>query len=732
MDPIIARLGMPVPVDRLFDFLIPEELQGDLAVGQRVRVSFSGRRTTGIVVELAAESSFDGPLARIEQIVEGPILPIETLEICRLVAKASYAPLGLCINRILPGSITRVSRSEFHWQGSLADAEQWLADRGKRAPRQADVVRLLLRTGGGVDDATLRGALGSSGIAAAKRLAAEPEGLVCRIESAPLPQAAGGASDVAPLCLSVPEHTQVIDDLADRWTLYYELIDDIVLHGGAALVLAPTVLQVEQLAEIWRQRAPVRSTSTSGTRGLAQHEPEPDAGFGGDSLAAGGPAVGIYHSDLSEGTRGWIWEQSRHGRISVLFGTRSALFVPLAGCRLVVVEDEHDSGYKQEEQLPYYDARNVARSVATSIGASLVLASATPSMETVWSLRDGSAERITTSTAGVAARAGIDATIVSTGYGEDVLHPLVTEAIHQSVCSGDRAMIVASRLGSFQCVVCRACGRTIRCPNCGGTLAYDQRAVQLHCRMCGHIARQPRCGTCGTTDLRFVGVGTAAVETAAREAFPGESIIRLDATTLQTSAARKQARDALWGDERGRQPRILVVSPMAAMGPTLRGLGCAAVVGIDAILAQPNFRASEQAFQLLAGVRGRMEHGMLYIQTRFPEHDVLVTFGEDDADRFVEQELAHRQAMFYPPFSRLAQLRIPADAQRKASLVARVEKALRRLPVAVLGPSPTPATGAKSVTMLLKAKDSGKLRTACDAVHSIDPRIEINRDPVWF
>ncbi|MBN1859636.1 hypothetical protein JW848_10620, partial [Candidatus Bipolaricaulota bacterium] len=173
MDSIIARVGMPVPVDKLFDFLIPEELQDALTVGQRVRVCFGGRRTTGIVVELAAESSFDGRLSSIEAIVDGPVLPWEILEVCKSLATSSYAPLGLCINRILPGSIARVSRSGFHWQGSLEDAEHWLRDRGKRAPRQAEVVRLLLRSGGVVDDIALRGALGLSGAAAAKRLAAE-------------------------------------------------------------------------------------------------------------------------------------------------------------------------------------------------------------------------------------------------------------------------------------------------------------------------------------------------------------------------------------------------------------------------------------------------------------------------------------------------------------------------------------------------------------------------------
>ncbi|MBN1859719.1 primosomal protein N', partial [Candidatus Bipolaricaulota bacterium] len=532
------------------------------------------------------------------------------------------------------------------------------------------------------------------------------------------------------------ELTQVISAPADRWIRYGGLIDDVVGQGGTALVLAPTVLQVEQLAEIWRRRMRVPTECRSASFGPIKARPEPkpelNTGFG-DAPAERGSTVGIYHSDLSEGARGWVWEEARLGRISVLFGTRSALFVPLAGCRLVVVEDEHDSGYKQEEQLPYYDARSVARSIAGSRGATLVLSSATPSMETVWAIRQGTAELAPEKEEDAAARARIRTTVVPTGYGEDVLHPQVTEAIHQAVSTASRAMIVVPRLGSFRCVVCRACGRTIRCPSCGGNLAYDQRAVLLHCRTCGHVARQPRCGVCGAGDLRFVGVGTAAVETAAQEAFPGEFIVRLDAATVQSAAARKQAREVLWGDDGGRQPRILVVSPMAAGGPSLRGVGCAVVVGIDAILAQPNFRASEQAFQLLASVRGRMDHGMLYIQTRFPEHEALVAFGEDDADGFVEQELSHRRAMFYPPFSHLAQLRIVAEGPGTASLVAQVEKALRRLPVVVLGPSPTPAGGAaKSVTLLLKAKDPDKLRAACDVVHALDSRIEINRDPVWF
>jgi len=718
MDPIIARVGMPVPVDKLFDFLIPEELRGSLSVGQRVSVFFAGRQATGIVAELVAESSFDGRLASIQRIVDGPAFTSESLEMCRSVAEASYAPLGLCMNRILPRAATRRSLGAYRWGGSLEDAERWLDSRSKRAPRQADVVRLLLRHGGVVDDAVLRNALGSSGAAAAKRLEAEQCVPVHRVDS---PLASKDTADTSEAARRLPldrgpAQVQVIIRPADRFAVYGKLIDGVLEQGGTALVLAPTVLQAEQLAAVWQQgKGPAPATSNA-------------------LRSSDFPAVAVYHSDLGEGARGRVWEQARLGKLRILFGTRSALFVPLSECRLIVLEDEHDSGYKQEEQLPYYDARKVARSAACSRGARLVLASAAPSMETTWAIQEGTAEVMEAEPDDLQASPSTRTAVVPVGYGDDLLHPTVAEAVHQALSAGDRVMIVASRLGSFHCVVCRDCGRTIRCPSCGGNLAYDDRSVQLYCRICGHVARQPRCAACGATDLRFVGVGSAAVESAAREMFPGQRIARLDANTVRTAEERRKAHAILRG-EGGGQARILVVSPMAATGPRLRGVRCAVVIGIDAILALPNFRASEQAFQLLAGVQGRIEAGVVYVQTRFPEHDVLEAFGTGDRDRFAQQELEHRKAMFYPPFSYLAQLRIPilTEDQRTSPTVARVEKALRRLPVVVLGP--TPASGgarSRAVTLLLKAKDPKKRRAACDAVHALDPRIEINPDPVWF
>ncbi len=722
MDPMIARVGMPVPVDKLFDFLVPEELQGDVGVGQRVRVHFAGRQATGIVVELTSESSFDGRLASIEATVDGPVLAKDALEICRAVANECYAPLGLCINRILPRSIGRSSRAELRWAGTLEDAERWLDARSKRAPRQADVVRLLLREGGAVDDSVLRSVLGASGVAAAKRLAREQPALVRKVGSG-----AGGQSDAdvgvtAPCAASLVQLTQVITGITDRWRAYSDWMDAALGDGGSVLVLAPTVLQAEHLAEIWLRDRSRRRMEAGDAASMADARVDLD----GDA-----PVVGIYHSDLSEGARGRIWEQARRGRIRVLFGTRSALFVPLAGCRLIVIEDEHDSGYKQEEQLPYYHARKVARLAASVRGAKLVLASASPSMETVLEIRRNEAERVA-----VDEDTGhVRATVVPVGYGEDVLHPMVVDAVQEALSAGDRVMIVSSRLGSFRCVICRDCGRAIRCPDCGGNLAYDDRSVHLYCRICGHSARQPRCSECGATDLRFVGFGTAAVETAVRETFPTEAVMRLDATTLTTAATRQQAHSVLWGGDGHRRPQILVVSPMAASGPRLPGVACAAVIGIDAILALPNFRASEQAFQLLTSVRGRLERGTVYVQTRFPEHEALGAFEAGDSNRFVEQELEHRRAMFYPPYSVLAQLRFAAEtrARETASRVAQAEKALRRLPVVVLGPTTTwGGGGARTMTLLLKAKTAGNLRAACDAVHALDPRVEINPDPVWF
>jgi len=408
----------------------------------------------------------------------------------------------------------------------------------------------------------------------------------------------------------------------------------------------------------------------------------------------------------------------------LIVGTRSALFLPLDDLGLLIVDEEQDRSYKQDEMIPHYHARTVA--AARGEGAFLLFGSAAPSLETSHAAERGA---ITLIRPPVSPKER-EVKIVSMNKEKELFSAELLAAIARTLKQGKRVLLAVNRRGSFQAILCKQCGQPLRCPHCGGNLTYGVRSAQLVCRICGTAQSRMVCPHCGSRALRFVGVGSARVEGEMKERFPSARVVRIDMDTLRTREQEHVAERALRGEG-----EILVATPMVAKGPPLPRLGLVGAIGVDALLALPDFRAAERTYQYLTGLLGRLspEQGSLkgeaIVQTHYPDHVAILSALDGDYDRFYAAEISERKELFYPPFSHLARLTLPTRGRRgQKDGEERLLSLLHQFEVEILGPAPHPTRRACQV-LLLKGRTRGAVREACAAAQQDFPRIEIDIDP---
>jgi primosomal protein N' (replication factor Y) len=424
-----------------------------------------------------------------------------------------------------------------------------------------------------------------------------------------------------------------------------------------------------------------------------------------------------------------VWERTRLGEACLIVGTRSALFLPLGDLGLLIVDEEQDRSYKQDEMIPHYHARTAA--AVCGKGAFLIFGSAAPSLETFHATESGAITIIRPPISPVER----EVQIVPMNREKEPLSAELLASIARTLEQGKRVLLAVNRRGSFQAILCKKCGQPLRCPHCGGTLTYDVRSAQLVCRICGTAQSRMVCSHCGSRALRFVGVGSARVEDEVKERFPSARVVRIDTDTLRTREQERVAERALNGEG-----EILVATPMIAKGPPLPRLGLVVAIGVDALLALPDFRAAERTYQYLTGLLGRLSPvtsapgqgslvGEAIVQTHYPEHIAILSAMDGDYDRFYAAEIAERKELFYPPFSHLARLILSTRGRgRQKDGAERLLSLLHQFEVEILGPAPHP-TRSECQVLLLKGLARETVREACAAAQEGFPRIEIDIDP---
>ena len=462
--------------------------------------------------------------------------------------------------------------------------------------------------------------------------------------------------------------------------------------------------------------------------------------------AAFGDRVAIQHSGLSDGERHDQWHRIRQGGVDVVVGTRSAVFAPLPDVGLIVVDEEHDGSFKQDES-PRYHGRDVAVVRARNAGALIVLGSATPALETFENARQGR-YRLVTMARRVMDRPMASVQIVDmqeefAERGADiVLSRPLEEALKAHLGRGEQAVVLLNRRGFATLMFCRQCGHTLECPNCSLSLTIHRGTRRARCHYCNYAVPLPgTCVKCGGEFMEQSGFGTERVEAEIRALLPAARVTRVDRDTVR----RRGAIGGVLAAMAARKIDVLVGTQMIAKGHDFPAVTLVGVVSADVGLGMPDFRAGERTFQLLTQVSGRAgrgdKPGVAIVQTLFPEHYSIQHATRQDYAGFFEDEMTFRRAMRYPPIASLVNVIVRGPSAGDAmELAGDLARRVRRAPspdIKVLGPAPAPLArikGEHRAQFFIKGTARGRmrdaLRAAVDARADARRRISIDVDPL--
>ena len=669
--PAVLRVALPVPLPTLFDYLPPAA--GEACVGSRVLVPFGRGRMVGVVVAIDAEAAVGS--SRLKQVLrlldEVALLDAELMRTLAWAADYWLGAPGEAYANALPLALREAKPlpaiGDEYW--SLSQAGQSAHDAGSRRGGSKALLALLADRTVSAQELTERLPGWRD---AARRLAGA--GLLERSERPPLdrrlpaslaPQLSDEQQQaVAAVGASLGRYQPFLLDGvtgSGKTEVYLALIEQVLAQGKQALLLVPEIGLAPQTVRRLRERL--------------------------------GVVVEVLHSNLSEGDRARAWLRARAGSARVILGTRSAVFTPLPQAGLIIVDEEHDSAYKQQEGFRYH-ARDLALVRARALGVPALLGSGTPSLE---SLANAEAGRYRT--LHLRARPGairppqvqiIDMRAQRLEHG---MSPALLAAVADTVARGEQALVFRNRRGYAPVLLCHACGWHADCPRCERPLTLHAGRRQLICHHCDYRQRQPlACPTCGAGDLKPQGQGTERLEEALIAQFPQVPVLRVDRETTRRRDAFEQLLATLKDD----QPAILVGTQMLAKGHDLPNLTLVAIVGVDEGLHSVDFRAGERLAQLVVQVAGRAgrarKPGRVVLQTHQPEHPLLRRLLAQGYAAAARELLAERQLIQLPPYSHQVLLR--ADAPLREHVDAFLAAANTALPRSdqfqIAGPMPAP------------------------------------------
>ena len=656
-----VQVAFPLPVEKTFTYVLPPSLRGRVSVGTRVTAPLGRRHLSGVVTEVreAPPAELGDEIKAVESCMdEEPLVGPDMLGLTRWVAGYYLAGHGEVLKAALPAGMDRVAprtRRLVRLAGGL-DLEGALAGLRAKAPVQARIVEALAEEGEMPLAELRRIAPGADGAVRALRSKGIVEEVVQEIWRRPAELAS--ARSTAPPALTAPQEkalatiTQAMGEGAYRGFLlhgvtssgkteiYLRTIGLALERGRSACVLVPEISLTPQLIQRFQDRFPGR--------------------------------VGVLHSGLSAGERHDQWRGLKAGRASICIGARSAVFAPLDDVGVVVVDEEHDASYKQEES-PRYHAREVALVRAREAGAVAILGSATPSLESRYNVeRDKLTllelpHRIEDRPLPKVEVVDLRGDRPAWGEGPVVWGARLAEALRACVARREQALVLLNRRGFANFIQCVDCGHVSSCSNCSVSLTYHASLRAARCHWCDATVRTIReCPDCGGALFHYGGLGTQRVEEEIKKLVPEAVVARMDRDTMARRGAYLSLLTALGAGEID----ILVGTQMIAKGHHYPNITLVGVISADTILHVPDFRAPERTFQLLTQVAGRTgrgeKGGEVIVQTYMPDHYAIAHAVRHDYAGFYAEEAARRQAIGWPPFTRLALLRL--EGPRKEAL----------------------------------------------------------------
>ncbi len=672
----IARVAIRTPLYHLFDYLAPA---GGVTPGTRVRVPFGRGETIGLVVETADSSTLErSRLKPVREVLDDrPVLDTILLRLLTWAADYYHQPPGEVFAAALP-RLLRAGRQQLAtvtaWrltaEGRRADPDA----RRKRAPRQAAALDCLAQHTDGADAETIESAMGDGWRPVMRRL--ESNGLVTRIEQRRPEPVVTGEAGVAGFELSQSQR-DAVDAVATRLDefgaflldgvtgsgkteVYLQLAQRVLAAGKQVLVLVPEIGLTPQLVGRFRRRLDT--------------------------------SIVLLHSGLGDSERLSGWRAAHEGRAGVIVGTRSAVFTPLTQPGLVIVDEEHDTSYKQQEGFRY-SARDLAVLRARLHGIPLLLGSATPSLESLHNVDRGRYERLELpARPGAATLPAMELLDMRREPVDGGLSGTLVNAMREHLADGRQVLLFLNRRGFAPAWFCGGCGWIAPCRRCDARMTLHQHAGRLRCHHCG-AERQPEadCTEC-SGEMMPVGMGTERIEETITRLFPGDSIARID----RDSTRRRGSLENLLAEIQRGERRILIGTQMLTKGHHFPDVTLVGIVDADQGLFGTDPRSSERLAQLVIQVAGRAGRadraGRVLIQTQCPQHPLLNILVRDGYAEFASAALQEREAAGWPPYTALALLR--AEAADESLPVKFLERA-RRLAgqvdeVAILGPVAAP------------------------------------------
>ena len=746
---VVARVTLDVAVRREFDYLVPEELEPSVHEGTRVKVPFGPREVMGVVTAVLDESPH-GNLREIIKTVGGQALvtpPI--LRLVRWIADYYCCAPEIAMKAVLPDA---VRKEEEGWRERLyVRALPQHGEPPKLTKRQEDLwtiveewrelpLQELVRLAG-TTSATIRKLEDKGLVSIAPQISErDPYAKEHILPTQPLELNAQQATALESIVDSMERLAKRDDDEAKpvgdnvfllhgvtgsgKTEVYLQAIAHALGQGKGAIVLVPEISLTPQTVERFKARFSQGPQQT---------------------------LVAVLHSHLSAGERHDEWHKIRQGRARIVIGARSAVFAPVEPLGLVIVDEEHEHSYKQEE-APRYNARDLAVVRGQQEGAAVVLGSATPCMESYHNVQRKKygllslTERVDNIQMPIV-RVIDMRSAARKEKGVGIFSPQLREAILQRLEKNEQVMLFLNRRGWSSSLQCPECGFVAECPNCSVSLTYHRAAQQLMCHICGHIEAAPKkCPEtkCGNVAIRFSGLGTEKVEAALEKGFPSARVKRMDSDTLK----RKEDYRRILGDFRTGKIDILVGTQMIAKGLHFPNVTLVGIIHADLSLHIPDFRAGERTFQLLTQVAGRAGRGdvegEVYVQSFTPFHPAIQYARRHDYVGFYEQEIEFRQQLNYPPVGRVALLTLRGRSEDRVKFV--VDHLRREMDtvakelgeVVVAGPAPAPLLRAENFyryQIMLRTSRMPQLSRKLSALRETfqipeDLRLVIDIDPM--
>jgi len=771
-----ADVSLSVSVDRSFTYSVPVALKGDVAVGKRVLVPFGKRVLTGYVTGLAGTSELKKVREIIDVLDGSPLFDEKGLRFLRWMSSYYLAPLGQVLALIHPpGSDIKGSRfftiadparkGQSPAKGLAKDILNFLSESAKETSLTTllkrfkgraiySVLARLVEKGVINEELKLRGnskgrserliapvicnekqAAGSltaktpaqkrlyeyllkNGETPLKEITKEFSGApatVKKLEEKGLVKSRKILIPPDPMGKVIPRPAAHRPNKAQdgaikailgalgkgvfspfllygvtgsgKTLVYLEVLEEVVRAKGSALLLVPEIALTSWSAEYLKDRF--------------------------------GPLVALYHSGLTPGQRRSQWRRILSGEARIVVGARSALFAPIKDLSIIIVDEEHDPSYKQEEGVRY-NGRDAALMLGKFLNIPVVLGSATPSIESFYNANSGRLSMLRLAKRVEERPLPVVEIVDMRGTGGAIISERLKELLDETFSAGNQALIFLNRRGFSGCLVCRDCGHAFSCLHCSVTLTFHKNARSLRCHYCDYSIPVPTlCPVCKGSHLRDPGTGTEKVEEEVRRLFPEKRVLRMDSDTTRKKGAMKAMMLAM---ETG-EAHVLVGTQMVSKGHHYPGITLVGVISGDTSLNIPDFRSPERTFQLVTQAAGRAGRGVapgrVAIQTLNPDHYALKRAVTHDYDGFYNEEIEARRELAYPPFSRLSVLRITGANERAALQAASIlRKEAERLlaaygeDITCLGPDPALVArvrGEYRFHMLVKGSGPGRL-----------------------